>query len=103
MGGSGGEFRAPCPIGVAVSLADKLQACATIALIGNPELCRHDRLGEMQQIRAAAEFQDDPDPTGLRFLGGLKGRLAIGRMASHDGDEDHAIRGEVPLMQREGR
>ena len=39
---------------------------------------------------------------GLGSSATSKTRPAVRRMAAHDGDEDHPVRGEVPLMQREG-
>ena len=39
---------------------------------------------------------------GFGFLGHLEDQPAVGRMAPHDGDEDHPVGGEVALMQPEG-
>lgn len=57
----------------------------------------------MQQLRVAAEVEKHADLPGLRFLGHLEDEGAVSRMAAHDGHEDHPVRGEVALMQRERR
>src|SRR5690606_41582262 len=43
----------------------------------------------------------DADLTDPRALDDLEGEIAVERMRTHDGDEDHAAAGEIPLMQRE--
>ena len=57
----------------------------------------------MQQLRVAAEVQKHAHLPGLRVLGHLEDEGAVSRMASHDGDKDDPVRGEIALMQRERR
>ena len=55
--GSGGKLRAPCPI--AVLAADDLQPRVAIAFFGDPEFSSRDRLGQVEQLRATSEIQQD--------------------------------------------
>ena len=99
--GSGGQVRAPCPF--ALFIADDFEPRVAIALPRDPELGRGDGLRQMQQFRIPAEVQKHADLPGLRLLGHLEDKGAVSGMAAHDGDEDHPVRGEVTLMQRERR
>ncbi|CAM5548942.1 hypothetical protein FALB51S_00167 [Frigidibacter albus] len=96
----GGQVRAPCPI--AVVGIDDLEPRLAIALPRDPEFGRSDGLRQMKQLGVATEVQKHADLPQLRFLGHLEDQPAICRVAAHDGDEDHPVRGEVALMQREG-
>ena len=96
--GLGGKVRVPYPI--AFRIADDLQPRVAIAFLGDPEFSRRDGLGQMQQLRVAAEIQQDAHLPGFRFLCHLEEQGAVGRMAAHDGDEDHPVRGEVAFVER---
>ena len=57
----------------------------------------------MQKLGVAAKIQEHADLPHLWLLDHLKAELAVGRMTAHDCHEDHPFRGEIALMQGEGR
>ncbi len=93
--GSGGQVRAPCPI--AVFSTDDFKSRVAIALSRNPKLRRGDGLRQMRQLGVAAEVEEYAHLPSLRFLGHFEDQSAVRRMAAHDRDEDHPVRGEVPF------
>ena len=99
--GSGGQVRAPCPF--ALFIADDFKSRIAVSFLGDPKLGRGDGFRQMQQLRVAAEVEKHAHLPGLRLLGHLEDKGAVSGMAAHDGDEDHPVRGEVTLMQRERR
>ena len=97
--GSGGQFRCPCPF--ALFIADDFEPRIAVSFLGDPKLGRSDGLRQIQQLSVAGEIEKHAHLPGLRILGHLEDEGAVSGMAAHDGDEDHPVRGEIALMQRE--
>ena len=98
--GSGGQVRAPCPF--ALFIADDFKTRVAVSFLGDPKLGGGDGGGQIQQLGVASEVQEHAHLAGFRFLDHLEDEGAVSRMAAHDRHEDHPVRGEVALMQREG-
>ena len=103
LGFSGLRRPGPRPLPFRHLHRQRFQVAHCGILLGDPKLGRSDRFRQMQQLRVAAEVEKHADLPGLRFLGHLEDEGAVSRMAAHDGHEDHPVRGEVALMQRERR
>ena len=72
-----------------------------VAFLCDPE-CSSLLIGsQMQKLRRPAEVRKHTDLSGPGNFRHVEGQRTVCRMAAHDDDKDHAIGGEITLVQRE--